>query len=70
MFLKTSENCFRYGVSQYDRNSAYTMSFNVSKEKEWIYQYKKIWNEAGSQLFEKQATEPIKSNNVRGKLKT
>ena len=33
-------------------------------------QYKKIWNEVGSQLFEKLAMEPIKSNNVRGKLKT
>ena len=51
-------------------NSAYTMSFNVSEEKEWMPQYKKIWNEVGSQLFEKLATEPIKGKNVRGKLKT
>ena len=35
-----------------------------------MFQYKKIWNEIGSQLFEKLATEPIKGNNVRGKLKT
>ena len=33
-------------------------------------QYKKIWNEVESQLFEKLATEPIKGNHVRGKLKT
>ena len=46
------------------------MSFNISKEKEWMFQYKKIWNEVESQLFEKLATEPIKGNNVRGKLKT
>ena len=46
------------------------MSFNVFKEKEWISQYKKIWNEVGSQLFEKLATEPIKGDDVRGKLKT
>ena len=46
------------------------MSFSVFKEKEWISQYKKIWNEVGSQLFEKLATEPIKGDDVRGKLKT
>ena len=70
LFIKTPKNIFSYGVSQYDKNSAYTMSFNVSEEKEWMSQYKKIWNEVGSQLFEKLATEPIKGNNVRGKLKT
>ena len=36
------------------------MLFNVSKAKEWLSQYKKIWNEVESQLFEKLATEPIK----------
>ena len=46
------------------------MSFNISKEKEWMSRYKKIWNEVKSQLFEKLATEQIKGNNVRGKLKT
>ena len=33
-------------------------------------QYKKIWNEVESQLFEKLATEPIKGKYVRAKLKT
>ena len=70
LFIKTPKNKFSYGVSQYDKNSAYTMSFNVSEEKEWMSQYKKIWNEVGSKLFEKLAMEPIKGNNVRGKLKT
>ena len=69
LFIKTPKNIFSYGVSQYDKNSAYTMSFNVFKEKEWMSQYKKIWTEVESQLFEKLATEPIKGNNVRGKLK-
>ena len=46
------------------------MSFNISEEKEWTSQYKKIWNEVQSQLFEKLATEPIKGKYVRGKLKT
>ena len=42
LFIKTPKNVFRYGVSQYNKNSAYTMSFNVSEEKEWVSQYKKI----------------------------
>ena len=70
LFIKTPKNIFTYGVSQYDKNSAYTISFNFSEGKEWMSQYKKIWNEVESQLFEKLATEPIKGNNVRGKLKT
>ena len=59
-------------MSQCDKNSAYTMSFNVSEEKEWVAQYKKIWHEVESQLFEKMATEPIKreSKYVYEKLKT
>ena len=70
LFIKTPKNIFSYGVSQYDKNSAYTMSFNVSEEEAWMSQYKKIWEEVESQLFEKLAAEPIKGNNVRGKLKT
>ena len=58
--IKTPKNTFSYGVSQDDKNSAYTMSFNVSEAKEWLSQYKKIWNEFKSQLFEKLVTEPIK----------
>ena len=46
------------------------MSFNVSGEKEWVSQYKKIWNEVESELFEKLVTEPVKGKYVRGKLKT
>ena len=48
------------------------MSFNVSEAKEWVSQYKKIWIEVESQLFEKLATEPIKGGDkcVHGKLKT
>ena len=55
-----------------DKNSACTMLFNVSEEKEWLSQYKKIWNEVESQLFEKMATEPIKREGryVNGKFKT
>ena len=53
VFIKTPKNIFSYGVSQYNKNSTYTMPFNVSEEKEWFSQYKKIWNEVESQLFEK-----------------
>ena len=34
LFIKTPKNIFSYGVSQYDKNSAYTMSFNVSEASE------------------------------------
>ena len=71
LFMKTPKNIFSYGVSQYTKNSAYTMSFNVFEEKAWKTQYEKIWNEVESQLFEKMATEPIKREDryVNGKLK-
>ena len=69
LFIKTPKNIFSYGVSQCDKNSAYTMSFNVSETKEWVPQYEKIWNELELQLFEKLTTEPIKGERkfVHGK---
>ena len=72
LFIKTPKNIFIYDVSQYHKTIAYAMSFNVSKEKEWVAQYKKIWNEVESQLFEKLATKPIKGEgrDIHGKFKT
>ena len=72
LFIKTPRDIFSFGVSQYDKNSVYTMSFNVFEEKQWVSQYKKIWNEVESQLFEKMAAEPINREGryVNGKLKT
>ena len=72
LFIKTSKNIFSYGMSQYDKNSAYTMSFNFSEEKAWKTQQKKTWNEVESHLFEKLVTELIKREGtyVNGKLKT
>ena len=70
LFIKTPKNVFSNGFQQYDKNSAYTMSFNVSEEKKWTSQYKKIWNEVESQILEKLATERIKGKYIRGKLKT
>ena len=60
LFIKTPKNIFSYCVSQYIKNSAYTMSFNASEVKTWKTQYEKIWNEVQSQLFEKIEAEPIK----------
>ena len=38
------------------------MSFNVSETNKWVPQYKKVWNEVESQLFEKLTAQPIKVN--------
>ena len=51
LFIKTPRDIFSYGVSQCNKKSAYTMSFNVSEKNECVSQYKKIWNEVESQLF-------------------
>ena len=61
-----------YSLSLINKNSAYTMSFIVSEEKDWVAQYKKIWNEVESQLFEKMVTEPIRREGryINGKLKS
>ena len=56
LFIKTPKKTFSYGVSQYDKHSAYTMSFNVFEAREWVSQYKKISNKAESQLLEKLVT--------------
>ena len=71
LFIKTPKNIFIYGVSQHDKNSAYKMSFIVSEVPGWVLQYRNIWNEVKSQLFEKLTTEPTKGEGkyVHGKLK-
>ena len=48
------------------------MSFHVSEAKEWVSQYKNIWNKVESQSFEKLVTEMIKGGGryIHGKLKT
>ena len=51
--IKTPREIFSYAMSQYDKNSNYSMSFNVSEQEAWKAQYKKIWNEAEARLFEK-----------------
>ena len=47
------------------------MPFNVSETPEKVPQYRNIWNEVETQLFETLATETIKSESkyIHGKLK-
>ena len=72
LFIKTPKDIFNDSVSHYDKNSAYTMSFIVFEEKEWVFQYRKIWNEVESHLFQKLATDPMKGGEILlyGKLQT
>ena len=72
LFIKTPKNIFCHGVSQYDKNSAYTMSFNVSEEKAWVSQYRQVQSDVESQVFQKLASVSIKGEGryVHGKLKT
>ena len=44
LFIKTPKNIFSYCASQYNKNSAYIMSFNISEAKEWVSQYEKTVN--------------------------
>ena len=60
LLIKTPKDIFSYGVLQYDKNSVYTMSFNVSEAKERVLQNKKIWYEVESHLFEKLTTYSVK----------
>ena len=62
LFINAPRDIFSYGVSQYEKNSTYEMSFNGSSG--WTSQYKKIWIEVESQLFEKLATESIKGEGI------
>ena len=57
LFIKTPENIFSYRVSQYEKGSPYTISFNVSGDPEWMFYYRNIWSGVQSQLFEKMTAE-------------
>ena len=48
LLIKTPKDIFSYSLSQYDKNSAYAMSFSVSEEKAWKTQNEKNWNEVES----------------------
>ena len=47
LFIKTTKNIFSYGVSQYDKNSAYAMSFDVSEEKSGCLNIKRFGIKVG-----------------------
>lgn len=48
MFIKTPKNIFSYGVSQYNKKSASTISDNVSETPESVFHHQNIWNEVES----------------------
>ena len=60
LFFKMPKKIFTYDVSQCDGNSVYRMPFNVSEAKKWVSQYKYIWKEVESMLFEKLTARPKK----------
>ena len=67
-FYQDTKLHISYGISQFDKNSPYAVSFNVSEVLEWVHS---IWNEGKSQLF-KLTKEPVerKGKYMYGKLKT
>ena len=71
MFIKTPKHIFSYGVSQYNKKSASTISDNVSETPESVSHHQNICNEVESQLYGKFSTEPIKGGSIYmlGKLK-
>ena len=72
LFTMTPKNMFSYRASQYDSNSGYQTSFNLSEAPEWVLHYSPISNEVELQLFKKLIIETIKgkSKYMNGKLKT
>ena len=48
MFIKTPKKIFSYGVSQYNKKSASTISDNVSETPESVFHHQNIWNEVES----------------------
>ena len=58
--MKKSENILSDGMSQQNKNSVYTISFNIYGVLEWVIQYRNTRNEVELQVFENLTTEPIK----------
>ena len=42
LYIKTPPKVFSYGVTQYSKNSAWKMAFNVEDREEWVNDYRKI----------------------------
>ena len=47
-FIKAPKNIFSYEISQYDKNSAHTMSLNISEVKMWVLYYRNNWKKFAS----------------------
>ena len=60
LYIKTPPKVFSYGVSQYSKNSAWKMGFNLKDHEEWVNDYRKIWKAVEEQLFVTFTSEPLK----------
>ena len=71
LLIKTPKNIFSLGVSQYIKNSVYTLPFNVFEVPEWLLHYRNTQNEVEFQLIEKVTTRSVKeeSKYIHCKLK-
>ena len=51
LYIKTPKNVFSNGVTQYNENSAYTMSFDLDGHKDWFEKYELVWNKVEQKTF-------------------
>ena len=51
LYIKTPPKVFSYGITQYSKNSAWKMGFNLKDHEEWVNDYRKIWKAVEEQLF-------------------
>ena len=59
LFIKTPKHCWSSGVSRYNDNASWRMSFNVEEDLTWIDQYKMIWDRIEVLLKQKLSGAPL-----------
>ena len=71
LYIKTPKNVFSNGVTQYNENSAYMMSYDLDGHKDWFEKYELVWNKVEQKMFQCLTKDPMKKDRyVNGKLKT
>ena len=71
LYIKAPKIVFSNGVTQYNENSAYTMSFDLDGHKDWLEKYELVWNKVEQKMFRCLTKNPVKKDRyVNGKLKT
>ena len=63
LYMKTPKDCASSGVSRYNESSPWKMGFNVGEDKEWVQQYKAVWDKIEDLMFQKLTGTPL-SNGV------